>query len=104
MTVRAANSEIKLSFTSTITNTLDSGAKTSATISASTLVSGKITNGIETNEANRSWASIDRQLGDGANETLDLYQMTGLDIGAGAGNDALGQACLFENAVAIIIE
>jgi hypothetical protein len=109
MSNRSATSVVTLKFNSTISNALDTTAGgggpsvSQATIDA-TLLSGNIPNGINAGQANRAWASISRALGSGGNETLDLYQMIGLDIGAGSGNDALGQACLFEEIVCIIIK
>ena len=102
MSNRSQTGEIKLTFQSTITNTLDSGVPTSANIQRN-LITGKIDGGIDADEANRAWCSESRSLGSGGNETLDLYEMTGIDIGAGAGNDGLGQACLFEEIVALIV-
>ncbi len=103
MSNRQAQSEIKLTFQATIQNTLDSGAVTSAQINAN-LVVGQILNGIGIGQANRAWASVNRALGSGGNETLDLYTMSGIDIGAGPGLDGLGQACLFEEAYAIVVK
>lgn len=103
MSNRAANSNVTLSFQANISNTLDSGAQTSASIIAQ-LFTGQILDGIGSGQANRAWASVNRVLADGANETIDLYQMSNVDIGAGTGKDGLGQDCLFEEAIVIAIK
>ena len=62
-----------------------------------------LSNGCGNEQANRAWQSKDRAIVNGATETLDLYDLAGVDIGAGAGLDALGQAIIFEEIVQIII-
>ena len=62
-----------------------------------------LTNGIGNNQANRGWQRINRSLVSGGSEVLDLYDMVGVNIGAGAGLDGLGQAVDFEDVVAIVI-
>lgn len=63
-----------------------------------------LTSGVSANQANRAWQSKSRSLGSGATETLDLFDMAGVDIGAGAGLDGLGQAVSpFEEIMAIAI-
>jgi len=59
--------------------------------------------GIGDNQANRSWQSLSRALNWNASETLDLYDLGAVDIGAGAGRDGLGQPIAFEDVVAIAI-
>jgi len=62
-----------------------------------------LSNGINDNEADRSWQSKDRTILSGVTETLDLYDLAGVDIGAGAGLDGLGQAIVFEEIVLLVI-
>jgi hypothetical protein len=62
-----------------------------------------ITDGLDANQANRGWQSLSRTLENGAMEDIDIYDMGGLDIGAGAGNDGLGQALINEEIVGIVI-
>jgi hypothetical protein len=62
-----------------------------------------LTDGVAANMANRCWQTSGTILA-GEQATFDLYAMTGVDIGAGAGNDALGQSVLQECIVAIIIQ
>lgn len=52
--------------------------------------------------ADRGWQSVSRTLSSGGNETLDLFDFAGVDVGGGAGNDAVGLANTFEEIVAII--
>ena len=61
-----------------------------------------LSNGIGNNQANRAWQSRSRTIVGAGSETLDLYDLAGVDIGAGAGLDGLGQAIVFEEIVQII--
>jgi len=101
-----SSAQIKLNFSATLQNVISgssSGNPASASIAAD-LISGQIQNGLLAGQADRLWFSERRPLGSGGQETLDLYQMVGIDIGAGAGNDALGQACIFENIFCLIVK
>jgi len=61
-----------------------------------------LTSGIGNNMANRGWQASGT-IGIGDIEVFDLHDMGGMDIGAGAGNDGLGQEVDFENINAIAI-
>jgi len=103
MGTRSATSEVKLSFQSTIKNTLTNGDSASASISG-TLLTGKIETGVSANQADRAWRSTARAISSGATEDIDVFDLAGVDIGAGAGNDAVGQAMSLEEIVTIIIK
>jgi len=100
-------SSISVSFKSsgTLQNVLDDNTGPSVNHPAFSFTKSgtAITNGIGNNQANRSWQSKDRAIVGGASETLDLYDMAGVDIGAGAGLDGLGQAIVFEEIVQLVI-
>ncbi len=101
-----SSAQIKLNFSATLQNIISgsaSGNPASASIQAD-LINGNILSGLATGQADRLWFSEERALGSGGQETLNLYQMTGIDIGAGTGNDALGQACIFENIFCLIVK
>lgn len=100
---RSATSEVKLSFQSTIKNTLDNGDTASATISGA-LLTGKIEDGVSDGQANRAWRTTGEAIASGATADLDLYDFAGIDIGAGAGNDAIGQAMALEEIVTLLIK
>jgi len=89
----------------TLTNSLTDGSGPSVQQpSFNYSMSGTVlTSGINSNQCNRGWQSRNRSLGNGASETLDLYDMAGVDIGAGAGLDGVGQAIVFEEIVGIVI-
>lgn len=94
--------KISLRLTGSVVNTMDDG--TTATAPHPTVSYSKtLTNGVSANQANRGWQSIGRTLASGHQETIDLYDFIGLDIGAGAGNDGVGQALAIEEIVAIAI-
>jgi hypothetical protein len=50
-----------------------------------------LTTGTGSGEADRIFTSQGRELTSGTSEDIDLYDLNLLDIGAGAGNDPLGQ-------------
>lgn len=96
----AAN--VKLTATGTIKNTLTDGAE--ATVSqGKNYYEQRITNGVSVNNANRLWEDLNRSLSSSSSEVIDLYDFAGIDIGAGAGLDGLGQSMAIEEIVAIAI-
>ena len=102
MSTRSAVSEVKLIFSATIKNTLDDGQVAQVVLS-DTVVSGKLQDGVEANQATRAWARKDHTLASGATEDIDLYDFAGIDIGAGAGNDGLGLPMALEEIVTFCI-
>jgi hypothetical protein len=103
MSSRSATSEVKLSFQSTIRNTLDNADTAVATI-AGTVLTGKLETGVSADQANRGWRTTSESITSGATLDIDLYDFAAFDIGAGAGNDALGLALALEEIVTIIIK
>jgi hypothetical protein len=84
-----------------VNNLLDSGAAIQA--SAKLELADNLTSGVGVKMANRIWPWQSRTLASGASQVIDLYDYAGLDFGAGAGCDQLGQALTVEAVVAIII-
>lgn len=84
----------------TIVNTLDDSSAVNAN---QPLVSYNptMTSGVDDNQCNRGWHSEERSIANGAQEVLDLHSLP--NIGAGEGNDALGQDLVFEEIVAIMV-
>lgn len=60
-------------------------------------------NGTGANQADTIWSSGNRALSSGANESLDLYDLGTIDLGAGAGKDALGQSVANVEIVGLLI-
>jgi len=100
---RSATGNVKLNIAATIVNTFDSGAFSTATIGKAVL-GLKLTNGIDAEEINRAWESQGRALASGASETLDLYDLGSVDVGGGAGRDALGQLMTMREVVVLSIQ
>jgi len=103
MAIRSAESEVKLIFSTTIKNTLGDGEVASVSL-GDTVVSGKMTNGVEASQVSRAWKDKDRALSSGNTEDVDLYDFAAQDIGAGNGNDGLGQAMALEEVVTFCIK
>jgi hypothetical protein len=93
MGTRAASGEVRLIIQNNITNTLTDGKTlTQATASlGDTIFSGRLTDGVSEEQFSRGWKD-ERSLDSGNTEDIDLYDLGSLDVGAGAGLDALGQA------------
>jgi len=63
-----------------------------------------LSSGTAANKADRIWTSLARALASGGNESIDLYDFGSLDIGGGAGRDAVGQLITLAEIVAILIQ
>lgn len=108
MTRAIANANIKAELTANLSNTVEgatqAGTKPSIQAgrgykySASDIASGTLAN-----QADRIWHSISRALTSGSSETIDVYDLGSLDIGAGAGRDGLGQLWTVAEIVGILI-
>lgn len=60
--------------------------------------------GTSASQAERMWSSKARAIDGGADETIDIYDLGSLNIGTGAGLDALGEAITFSGIKGIYIE
>ena len=84
-------------------NTID-GAGQTASVQLGAAISDAITSGTSANTANRFWQDENRALASGASENIDVYDLAAIDIGGGAGRDALGQLQTLAEIVAIMIK
>lgn len=103
MGTRSAESEIKLVFNSTISNLLPDNRTATCQINEQ-VKTGKILNGVSANQANRAWENKAIEISSGNTLDIDLYDFGGQDIGAGSGNDGLGQAIALEEIVCLVIK
>ena len=83
--------KIILKITGTYRNTLTDG-KVVSVAQPSMDYNPTMTTGIGDNQMNRVWQTENVTLTNNTQIIYDLYDMSGIDIGAGAGLDALGQA------------
>lgn len=102
MALDLSNPKFTLNTSANYQNTLTDGGVSNVK-QPSLAYKPSLTSGIGANQGNRGWESKNRTLSSAATETLDLYDMAGVDIGAGAGLDGLGQAILFEEIAFIVI-
>lgn len=98
-----ASTELKIAQKATVRNTLTDAQVASVQMGGTAVVNWTLDNGVSEGEANRAWEDKNRELSSGGSEVIDLYDFAGIDIGAGAGNDALGQALILEEIVSILI-
>ncbi len=97
-----ASPKINVQVNGTLTNTLDDSTGGSI-IHPSCSVSPTLNNGIDAAQCNRGWQRRSITIVQNAQETLSLYDLVGVNIGAGAGRDGLGQLITYEEIVAIVI-
>lgn len=92
------------SLAATLQNAIDGGAQTASVPQGSSYTpETNLATGTSANQADRVWSDAGRTLNSGSNETIDMYDLGSLDIGGGAGKDALGQAFALAEVVAILI-
>lgn len=106
MTISLSSITAKNQFAATLTNTLASGGTSSSAKHGTTYDAGGsagLANGTGPGQADRVWQSVGRVLLAAASEVIDLHDFTGLDIGAGAGNDANGQPLALAEIVRILV-
>lgn len=102
MSNRSATGNVRLAFDATIQNMMDD-SKPSASAALGETLSQRLTTGVSANMIDRAWEDSSRALASGVTETINFASLTGIDIGAGAGNDPLGLACEFEEIVLVVI-
>ncbi len=95
---------VKISINTTVRNAM---TITSAPVAQSPVMStneDSLDSGVSVGEANRAW-KWESVLNSGSNLVFDLFDLTTLDAGAGAGDDFLGQPISpFEEIVCILIK
>jgi len=97
-----SNPRINIQISGTLTNTL--GDATAGSIAYPVCdITPTLANGVSAAQCNRGWQRKDVTIAAYAQETIDLYDFVGVDIGAGAGRDGLGQLLAFEEIVCIVI-
>jgi hypothetical protein len=97
----SATGSVKVTLSGELKNTLTDGQTVSATIGTSPSLS--LATGTGANQFNRGWQSKGRVLAS-TSENIDMYDLGSLDIGAGAGEDALGLSLAATAVVAICVE
>lgn len=93
---------VSAAITAQLANTLDGGS-ISATANQGFGVSPTLESGTTANKADVIWSDTGRSITSGANDDLDLYDLGAVDIGAGAGRDAVGQSIAIAEVVAVLI-
>ena len=102
MGTRTSTATVKGSIASVVYNLLSDGI-VKPVVSIGGSHSSNLTTGTGVNEADRAWSEYARTLVTSTNEDLDLYDLGTRDIGAGAGNDALGQTWIAAEIVGLLV-
>ncbi len=102
MTRSISSPKITLKMTAQVVNTLSDGTSVSAS-QPSLSYTPTLANGIEVGQANRGWQVVNETIEGYEQVIYDLRDFQGVDIGAGDGNDAVGQSLDLEEIVAIVI-
>lgn len=98
-----SNGVAKVELGGTISNVLDSDSTGTVSVDAKHTITLSFTSGTTANKADRIWHDKGRTLAQNASESLDLYDLGSVDIGAGAGLDALGQSWAIAEVVGVLI-
>jgi hypothetical protein len=85
-----------------VTNTLVSGSTASSSMAGN--ISQTLTTGIGDSQADRAWSYESQKLLSGESLVIDVFDFGGIDIGAGDGNDALGQDLTLSNIVSFLVQ
>jgi len=104
MTEQLNTIKASVSLTAILENLIDGGGRT-ASVSQGVQWSPAtaLTSGTTANKADRIWQDSARTLVAATNEDLDLFDAGTIDIGAGAGRDALGQPVANVELVGLLI-
>lgn len=98
------NAKLTIKSTGNLKNTLSDSSGTTTINHPSLNYEASLTNGVGSNQANRSWQILSQALNSGASRTFDLFDLDTEDVGAGAGRDGVGQLVTpYEEIVEIII-
>lgn len=103
MSTRTATASVRVRVQSTIKNTLTSGAVASSSVGGS-VIGDSLASGVSGSQINRVWHITDLSITSGNFRDIDIATMSGEDIGAGTGKDALGQTMDMEEVVALIVK
>jgi len=100
-----ANVSISAKVEATLQNLLDGDTITASASQGFDARAGAaaVVSGTAEGQADWIWSDTARAISSGANESIDLYDLGTIDIGAGAGKDALGQSVTLAEVVAILI-
>lgn len=93
--------QLRLAFSATLKNVLTDTERT-ATAALLFSYNPTIVDGTDEEEANRGW-EYSGTLAAAATLVVDLFDLGTLDVGAGAGKDALGQSVALDQIVTIVI-
>lgn len=99
---RTATGSIVLQASVGLRNTLNDGSQADAQIGGKILRS-TLESGISDSQINRSWQRTGIVIAAGNFRDFDLVEMSNNDIGAGTGNDALGQPLDIEEMVLLVV-
>jgi|15BtaG_2_1085339.scaffolds.fasta_scaffold00368_15 hypothetical protein len=102
MTRSLENITTRFEVSATIKNILSSNTTIAATAALSFSLDPDLSDGVSEDQANRG-IDYSATIVSAGTLTLDLYDFGGIDAGAGAGNDAVGQAIVIEEIMTILI-
>jgi hypothetical protein len=99
-----ANFSFSVRIAATLRNILDDNSIPAAAEQGFTWKPDTVfTSGNGAYQANRLWYRSGKTLAMSASETLDVFDFAGVDIGAGAGRDAVGQTLALTSIVALMV-
>jgi len=103
MGTRTATATMKVDFRATIVNTLDASSTAAPSVTLGEALTQTYVTGTVADAIDRVWSDKGRAITSGNDDDLDFYDLDTVDAGAGAGNDALGQALVFAEITTIMV-
>jgi len=104
MGTRSSTASVSVRFQASIANTLNDGTEAGASVGGGFISNVSLDGGVSANESNRGWFKKSLVILSGNFKDINLSNVSGEDIGAGSGLDALGQQMDIEEIVCLLIE
>ena len=102
MGTRSAQGDVSFKAQATVVNILDDGSQASSVLGGQ-VIRASLENGINDQQINRALQIKDIAILDGNFKDFNVATLGGTDIGAGTGNDALGQTWDLEELVLLVV-
>lgn len=103
MTEQISGAAVSVTMTATLQNSIDGNTVIASAAQGYQYAPTQPTNGTGANQGDRIWSDAGRTLASGADESLDVYDLGSVDIGAGVGKTALGQAFALAKVVGLLV-
>jgi hypothetical protein len=94
---------MKVDFRATIVNTLDASSTAAPSVTLGEALTQTFVTGTVADAIDRVWSDKGRTITSGNDDPIDVYDLGVIDVGSGAGLDALGQSLAFAEITTIMV-